>query len=344
MLILRVGVLFVVAMLGMAGCSRKEPAASERENATPSAALRKVRFQSDWFPQAEHGGFYQALAKGFYRDVGLDVEILPGGPGVGIKVPVSTGEVEFGMNRSDDLLVVASRGLPLVMVAATLQHDPQALMVHAESPVKALSDLRDRTITASVGMTWIPYLQKKYGISFALRPNTYSMAGFFADKDTIQQCFVTNEPFYAQQRGVRVRLLPLADSGYDVYHVIMCRRELTKLDPALVRAFVVASLRGWRDYVEADPAPAHELILKRNVHMSRELLEFSRGELRTRSLVTGDRARGEKLGQLSVERLTAQRDALLELKVMETSIAIEAAATREFLPTAAAPIPAATTR
>eukprot|EP01035_Chromulina_nebulosa_P067371 gene67371-92299_t len=112
------------ALFFAAGCSREQPAASGGTKA-PAPALRKVVFQTDWFPQAEHGGFYQALAKGFYAQAGMDVEIRSGGPGVGIKVPVAKGDVDFGMNRSDDVMVVASRGMPLIMVAAIMQHDPQ---------------------------------------------------------------------------------------------------------------------------------------------------------------------------------------------------------------------------
>jgi NitT/TauT family transport system substrate-binding protein len=327
----RVRVLWLVAALVAAGCAR-EPGADDPRAAAP--ARRKTVLQTDWFPQAEHGGFYQALARGFYEQAGLEVEIRSGGPGVGIKVPVSTGEVDFGMNRSDDVMVVASRGLPLVMVAAVLQHDPQALMVHADSPVKSFKDLKGRAVTASVGMTWIPYIQKKHRLSFDLKPNTYGVAAFLADPEAIQQCFVTNEPFFVQQQGVRVRTLPLAESGFDVYHTIICRRDLVRQSPELVRVFVAASIRGWRDYLDGNPEPAHALIMARNRHTTREQLDFSRGELILRSLVTGDRARGEDIGQLSLARLAAERDVLLELKVMEVPVAIGAVATREFLPPA----------
>ncbi len=262
------------------------------------------------------------------------MEIRPGGPGVGIKVPVAKGEIDFGMNRSDDVLVVASRGLPLVMVAAVLQHDPQALMVHEESPVKSFRDLKGRSVTASIGMAWIPFLQKKYGIKFDLKPNTYGLAAFLADRDSIQQCFVTSEPFFAQERGVRVRTLPLAESGYDVYHVIFCRRELVREAPELVRAFVAASLRGWRDYLGGNPAAAHAEILKRNPQMSAELLQYSREELLLRSLVTGDRNLGEDIGQLSLQRLAREMDALLDLNIMDAPVSIGSVATREFLPPA----------
>jgi NitT/TauT family transport system substrate-binding protein len=329
MRLVRLNCLLWFALLIAAGCGREQSAANA-PLAKPQ--IRKVVFQSDWFPQAEHGGFYQALAKGFYRSAGLDVEIRSGGPGVGIKVPVATGDVDFGMNRSDDVMMVVSRGLPLVMVAAVLQHDAQALMVHESSPVKSFKDLKGRTVTANLGMTWIPYLQKKYGITFELRPNTYSLAGFLADQSTIQQCFVTNEPYYAQEQGARVRSLLLAATGYDVYHAIICRRDLVRHSPDVVRAFVTASIFGWRDYLENDPTPAHQLILSRNVQMTPERLAYSRGELMLRGLVTGDRQLGEDIGQLSLRRLAEQLDVLLELKVMDTPIAISSVATRDFLP------------
>lgn len=288
--------------------------------------------QTDWFPQAEHGGYYQALAKGYYRQAGLDVEILPGGPGAGLKLKVIRGDADFGMLRSDDLLVAAGRGLPLVMVAATLQHDPQAVMVHADSPVKSLRDLKGRVVIASASMTWIPYLRKKYRIDFDLKPNTYGLGEFLANKDAVQQCLVTNEPFFAQQHGKPVRTLLLAESGHDSYHAIFCRRELVRGSPDVVRAFVHASIRGWQDYIQADPGPAHAVILKRNPQMTAALLEFSRSELILRRLVQGDSEKGEGIGQLSLARLEQEMQSLLDLKVLDAPVGIGTVATKEFLP------------
>jgi NitT/TauT family transport system substrate-binding protein len=251
---------------------------------------------------------------------------------VSIKLLVAKGDADFGMNRSDDVMVAVSRGMPLIMVAATFQHDPQALMVHADSPVKSFKDLQGRTVTASPSMTWIPYIQKKYGLKFALKPTNYALASFLADKDAIHQCLVTNEPFFAQQHGVAVRTLPLADSGFDVYHAVICRRELARLEPQVVRAFVAASIRGWRDYLTGDPTPAHTLIMKRNSQMTPEQLAFSRSELILRSIVAGDPARGEDIGQISLTRLSEELDVLVDLKLLDAPIGVNTVATREFLP------------
>jgi NitT/TauT family transport system substrate-binding protein len=316
----------------LAGVVLFGPGCSREENAAPKSGLRKVSLQTDWFPQAEHGGFYQAVAKGFYREAGLDVTLLPGGPGAGINLKVAKGDADFGMNRSDDLILAASQGLPVLMVAAVLQQDSQVLLVHEASPVKTLDDLAGKTVTASVGMAWIPWLKKSRGIDFALRPQTYGLAGFMADPEAIQQGLVTNEPYVARQNGVAVRTLMISASGFDAYHAIFCRRELARAEPDVVRAFVAASVRGWRDYLENDPTPAHTLILKENAQMTPGLLEFSRGELILRKLVRGETTRGEAIGQIEQHRIARQIGMLQELKIIEHGLQAEAVATKEFLP------------
>lgn len=317
---------WLLPALLLAGCSRPDPVAA------PAASLRKVVFQTDWFPQAEHGGFYQALARGFYREAGLDVEILPGGPGAAIKVKVAKGDATFGMLRSDDTAMAVSNGLPLVVVAATLQHDAEALLLHADSPVHGFADLNGRTIMAPPSMVWIPFLQKKYGIAFDLIPTTYGLGAFLGDRNFIQSCFLTSEPFYAANHGVKVRTLPLTDAGYDIYQAIVCRRGLIRAEPDVVRAFVAASIRGWHDYLEGDPAPADRLILARNPNMTQAQLDYSRRALITHHLVSGYAARGESIGHVDLGRVQADIDLLREFNVLKQPLQAADVATTEFLP------------
>lgn len=321
-------VLLATSLLMLAiGCRQRDDATTRRP-----PALRKVVLQTDWFPQAEHGGFYQAVVRGYYFQAGLDVQILPGGPGAGIKFKVAKGDADFGMNRSDDLFVAASQGMPLVMVAATMQHDPMALMVHANSPVKTFKDLDGRAVIGNVGMAYMPFLERKFGIHFDKRQNTYGLGEFLANSDAIQQCMVTNEPFFAEQQGRKVRTLALADAGYDCYHAIFCRRELVRTSPEVVRAFVQASIRGWRDYLDGDPTEANTLILARNPQMTPELLQFSRSEMILRRLVHGDRIAGEDIGQLSLARLSDQMEILVNLQIIAAPVPVTSVATKEFLP------------
>jgi NitT/TauT family transport system substrate-binding protein len=269
---------------------------------------------------------------GYYAEAGLAVDIWSGGPGAGIKLKVAKGDADFGMNRSDDIILAASRGMPLVMVSATLQHDPLALMVHESSPVRSFPDLQGRVVVGNVGLAYFSYLEMKYGLTFEKRQNTYGLGEFLANPEIIQQCVVTSEPFFARQHGKKVRTLLLADSGYDSYHVVFCRRELVRSSPEVVRAFVAATLRGWRDYIEGDPTAVHAEILKRNPQMSPELLAFSRGELIGRGLVRGDPKLGEHVGALSLRRLEREMQILTDLKILEVPVPIAEVATTEFLP------------
>jgi NitT/TauT family transport system substrate-binding protein len=288
-----------------------------------SESLRRVVMQTDWFPQAEHGGYYHALVHGYYREAGFEVEILPGGVNAQINLKVARGDADFGMNRSDLLFVAQERGLPIVVVGAHLQYDPQALMLHEDNPVNSFAGLDGRTIVAAPSMVWIPYLKKQYGIDFNLRPMTYSLAGFMADRETIQQCFVTNEPFFARQHGARVKTLLIADSGYEAYHTIFTRRELLRNEPGMVRAFVAASMRGWADYLASDPAATHAEIIRRNPQVSSELLDYSRGQMIALRLVTGDEARGDAPGRVRRSRLEGQIAALQDADLLPAGAAPE---------------------
>lgn len=308
----------LLAILALGACAR----GPETPPPAPAAAAPRTRvtLQTDWFPQGEHGGFYQALAAGHYAAAGLDVEIWPGGPGAGIRLKVARGDADFGMLRADDVLLAASRGLPLVMVMATLQHEPLALMVHADSPVRSFPDLAGRTVIGNVGMAWMPFLERRFGITFEKRQNTYGLGEFLARPDLIQQVMVTNEPYFARAQGREVRWLDLAAAGYDPYHVVVSNRTLVRDRPALVRAFVQASIRGWHEYLTGDPAAADALILARNPQMTPGLLGHSRRELIAGRFVTGDPARGERIGRLDPARLAELAAQLRELGILETPL------------------------
>src|SRR5580704_3202713 len=127
-------------------------------HSSPSTGLTKVVLQADWYPQPEHGGFYDALIRGYYKEEGLDVTILPGGPYANSDQLVSVGTVQFGMGSSDHTLEAIDNGVPLVAVGATMQHDPQAVMVHADSPVRSFQDLDGHAVAIRLGLsTWFEY-------------------------------------------------------------------------------------------------------------------------------------------------------------------------------------------
>jgi len=326
----KLGVLWtVVGAVLIAGCGK--PATTEKAPES-GPVLTKVRFQTDWYPQAEHGGYYQAVAKGFYREVGLDVEIVPGGPGAFGGQKVATGQTEFAMGRSDDHMLAVSEGIPLLMVSALMQRDPQALLLHDESPVKSFSDLNGKTIMTTPGVAWVKYVQTRYKVDFNVIPINYGLAQFMADKNFIQQCFLTNEPFYVRQAGGKPRTLLLADSGYDPYRIVFTNLKMAREKPEIVRAFVAASIRGWDDFMNGDPTPAKERIAALNDKMSSEFMDFTIKSMRDNQLISGRAQDGERTGLLKRKRLQAQVDLLVDLKILNAPLPLEKFVSFEFLP------------
>lgn len=330
----------LAAALAWTACSRSAPPESRAaEGGDGSAPLRSVRFQTDWFPQPEHGGYYQALARGFYREEGLDVDILPGGPNAAVMATVATGRAEFGMTNGDDVIVAIARGVPLRMFAAEMQRDAQGILFHAENPLTSLRDLDGKTVMAGPGSVWIQYVQRHYGIRFGLVPLAGDLARFMNDKRFIQQCFVTNEPFFARQRGADARalLIASAEAGYEPYRVMFASRDFIAAQPEVVRAFARASVRGWIDYLEGDPTPGDDMLRALRPDLPPEFFAFSRAAMKEFQLVLGDPERGEAMGQLTRPRLARQIEVLQEVGVLERPISVDDVATFEFLPEVSRP-------
>jgi len=260
----------------LAGCHR-----------TSSNGLTPVAFQTDWYPQPEHGGFYEALLKGYYRQEGLDVTILPGGPTNVAEQQVSIGAAQFAMGSSDHILEADSQGEPLVAVGATMQSDPQGIMVHAESPVHSFADLDGHAIAVKAGSTWFEYIVRRYNLKTAREiPATYSIANFLADPGYIQQIFVTSEPFFARKAGAQVRTLLISDTGYSPYRIFFTSRSYLAKHPDVVAKFTRASIHGWRDYMQ-DPALVNADLLRLNPAQAPEQMQFTWQALKDGHFIDG---------------------------------------------------------
>lgn len=319
--------LLPVALL-LAACGRNDSAAP-----APGAAV-KVRFQTDWFPEPEHGGYYQALAKGWYAAEGLAVQILPGGPNSGYLTAVATGRADLGMGDSDDVIAAVARGVPVKIVAAEMEHEPQGILFHDEHPVRRVADLDGRVVMAGPASVWVQVVQKIYGIKFQLWPLGGDLARFMSDPQLVQQCFVTNEPFFARRRGARVGALLTSQlcPEYDPYRVIFVQDDFLARHPDVVRRFVRASVRGWRDYITGDPAPAIDRLRRLRPDLPAGLFAYSLGALRDYHLVLGDPARGDRAGLLTRERLQREIDLLRRVGVLDRPVTVDQVATLEFVP------------
>jgi len=299
--------------------------------AATAPGLTKVVLQADWYPQPEHGGFYTALVKGYYRDEGLDVEIVPGGPYISVEKQVSSGAAQFGMGSSDRTLESIANGQPLIAVAATMQHDPQGVMVRKDSPVRSFADLNGHTVAVKTGSTWWEYVVKRYKLDNVHEvPAMMNVANFVADPAYIQQAFATSEPFFAQKEGVATRVILTSDAGYNPYRVMFTTRDFLAGHPEVAGKFVRASLRGWREYLN-DPAAAHAAIAKLNPALSPDWMQFTWQALRDGHFVAGDDPSGAQLGQMEPKRWETMYQQLLDLKVIEKAFDPASGYTLQFL-------------
>ncbi len=312
--------LSVVATLALAGCGEKN--AAPPVSAGGEKPLIKVTLQTDWYAQPEHGGFYQAVAKGYYREVGLDVTIVQGGPNMMPGQKLLMGDIQFTVGRSDDVIITVARGLPVVMVGAYMQRDPQAIMFHEGSGIHGFKDLNGRNIMATPAANFIPLMEKKYGIKVSVTPLDFGMSRFLADPQFVQQCFITNEPYYIRKQGAKIETLLLSEMGFSPYRVWYTSRKFAMERPDVVRAFGAATIRGWRDYLEGDRTAANQLIAAQNKQMIPEFIAYSVGAMKEYKLIV-DPAKGEKYGQIQAARIAEQIHQLVEIGVIETPPKVE---------------------
>jgi len=295
-----------------------------------NTGLTKVTLQADWYPQPEHGGFYTALVKGYYRQEGLDLTIQPGGPYVVVPQQVASGSAQFGMASSDQILESVADGQPLVAVAATMQRDPQGIMVRKDSPIHSFSDLNGHTVAVKLGSTWFEYLLKRYKLDGVREiPATFSVANFVADPQYIQQAFATSEPFFAKQAGVETRVLLTSDAGYNPYRVMFTTRDFQSQHPEVVAAFVRASIKGWQDYLN-DPTAGNAAVSKVNPALNPQWMQFTWQALRDGGFVTGDDHSGQQIGKMEPERWATMYQQLVDLKVIDKRFDPTTAYTRQF--------------
>ncbi len=298
--------------------------------------LTKLTVQLDWIAEPEHGGLYQALARGFFREEGLDVTLIPGGPNAFVMPKVATGQADIGQADSTNTLLQQAEGLPVVQIAAVFQDDPSGLLIHAESPVRRFEDLQGRTVIARPEWAFLKFLQKKYGLTVSVVPQNFSVAAFIGNKDAIQQGYYIAEPYHIVKAGGKMpRFLSTWDAGFRSYAVLVTNRKFAREHPAELRAFLRAYVRGWQDYVAGDPTPAHAALKVANANNTDEFMSFSRKMIVDERLVTGRDADGgpAKVGRLDPARYATQIQQLEELGILpKGKVTVEKAMTTEFLP------------
>ncbi|WP_291661433.1 MULTISPECIES: ABC transporter substrate-binding protein [unclassified Bosea (in: a-proteobacteria)] len=267
-----------LGLLGGSAAAALVPVPGARVSAQ---SLEKLSFQTNWRAQAEHGGFYLALANGIYKKYGIDVEIRPGGPQQNPSQLLLGGRVDMTMSTSFEAIRFAQENIPFLAIASIFQKDPQVIISHPDQGNDSLAALKGKPILigAEARTAFWPFLRAKFGYTDEqIRPYTYNMAPFLADKKLSQQGFLSSEPFAIRKAGVNPVVHLLADNGFDAYNTtINVSRKLMDAKKDLVQRFVTATLEGWDQYMKAGPeaAAANALILKDNPDMDQEKIDYA---------------------------------------------------------------------
>ena len=255
----------------------------------------RVAFGLDWKAEAEYGGYYQAVATGLYARHGLEVAIRQGGPQVNQAQLLLAGRLDFNIASNGYLAMnLAQEALPFTAIAAMFQRDPSVLLAHPGEGNDSFEALRGKPIMigADTRTGWWNYLRARFGYTDAqIRPYTFNLAPFLADRQAVQQGYLGSEPFaIRKEAGFDPVVLLIADAGFSGYgSLITASTKLLAEKPDLAQRFLDASIEGWYSNLNGDPAPPNALMKRDNPEMTDALLDYGRTVLRERGIVdSGD--------------------------------------------------------
>ncbi len=265
-----------------------------------------VSFGLDWVAEAEYGGYYQALATGLYAKHGLRVTIRQGGPQVNQMQLMMAGRLDFNLGGGRAIEFV-QQNLPFLAIAAMFQKDPSVLIAHPGQGNDSFEALKGKPILigADTRAGWWRFLAGRFGYTDAqIRPYTFNLQPFLADKTLVQQGYLGSEPFAIEQAAhFKPVVLLLADAGYAGYgNIVTTSAKLVNERPDVVQRFIDASIEGWYSFLYGDPAPANTLIKRDNPEMPDALLTYGRDVMKARGIVDS----GDAL-QLGIGAMTAAR-------------------------------------
>jgi len=307
---------------------------------SPAAAqttLDKVSFGTNWVAEAEHGGFFQAVADGTYRSYGLDVTIVPGGPNINNRILLVAGKLDFFMSANTlQSFDAVANNVPVVTVAAIFQKDPQVLLAHPELKIAKLEDLKPLTLFISKEgvASYFQWLKSEYKFSEGkVKPYTFNPQPFLVDKKSAMQGYVTSEPFVIEKRaGFKPTVVLLADYGFNGYSTLIeTRRDLTDMKPDLVQRFVDATVIGWYHYLYGDNKPGNAMIKQFNPEMTDEMLDYSVAKMKEYGIVDSGDAIRDGVGAMTEARVVSFFDKMSRAGVVRGDVDYRKAYTLQFV-------------
>ncbi len=298
----------------------------------------KVTFGTNWLAQAEHGGFYQSVADGTYRRMGLDVTILPGGPQANNRMMLPVGRIDFYMGGN--LLQAFSavqENIPTIAVAASFQKDPQVLIAHPGEGFETFVDLKksnDIFVSREGLASYYQWMKSEYGFDEAqTKPYTFNPAPFLANKKAVMQGYLSSEPVAIEQAaGFKPKVFLLADAGFDTYSTtIETRTELVRTKPEVVQKFVDGSILGWYNYLYGDNAAANALIKKDNPDISDAKITAAIALMKSNGIVDSGDTLATGIGTMTDARMKSFFDKMVKAGLYKADLDYKKSYTLQFV-------------
>lgn len=216
-----------------------------------AASPDTVRLQLRWLHQFQFAGYYMALEKGFYKEAGLDVELLEGGPSALKPVDAMlSGKVDFAISNSG-VIIERMKGKPVVALASIMQTSPIVWIVREDSGIHTPLDLAGKNLMLMPPPESAELLAtlRKEGIDISklrIQPTSFNLADLVSGKTDAYDGYLSNEPYWLERQGVGYRLINPREYGVNFYNDVLIGSErFLQKHPKKVDAFVRASLRGW---------------------------------------------------------------------------------------------------
>lgn len=296
--------LLILTLVFLFSCDGKKP--------TNSTGLIKIKLQLNWMPEAEHGGYYEAVLKGYFKEEGLDVEIIPGGPGVRVETETALQRTQFGIANADKILIVRGKEMNLTALLAPFENSPRCLIFHKDLSVQSFKDLtKAKVLILNNTKPFYHWLIKKYPELKNKDTIPYNKATFMSGKDAVIQGYINSEPLIFKDKGLEVGYLKVSETGFNPYtSVLMCSDEYKKSNAEIVEKMKRASVKGWLSYLK-NPSTTNEYIEKIN--------PANKGTLNksTEMMMELMSAQNDAFGKMTVERWKTLAEQLKEINLLD---------------------------
>lgn len=268
--------LMLLAIAGLAGLVAIGCGSDDSSEPSSADSSEEVSVVMSWFPEGEQGGYWQVEEGDLGEAVGgPKINIEPGGPSIKVTPQVASGQFDYGMADADEVLLAQSEGVPIVSVFSTFDDHLRCLMSQPDAGIESIEDIEGHPVSISQGSSFWEYLKAEYDLSDVTEQNyTGTLAQLKDNPDLVQQCYATSEPFAAEEEGIPIETLLVAESGFNPYPAtIVTTEEKIKNDPEEVAKVVEALTKGWEEFL-ADPNQAFALIEQENQEISAEELDY----------------------------------------------------------------------